>query len=122
MPWIQRMATVANVQFGPGAIEQIDLAKLGPGTGLADIAASLGIATTGPEREYLNSWPAGLQEAVRAALYSAVNRDVRLPVTIAWMPGYDFEVTVAEAAGTSQSIGGMTILMRSRYPADVRPA
>src|SRR6266581_6063539 len=110
MPWVQRMAEIANARFSRERISDIDLAWLAPGTGLAEIADKLEIATTPPERQYLSSWPVGQQEALRAAIYSALNREPRLPVTFMWAPGYDYELSIFETAGTAESRGGMSIL------------
>jgi hypothetical protein len=118
MPWIQRLAEIANRRFSREMINELDLGAFGSEKSLADIAAALEIATTPPEVAYLRGWPAAQQEAVRAALFSALNREPRLPVTFAWTPAYDYEVAIFESAGTSESIGGMTIILRSRYPGD----
>lgn len=69
--------------------------------------------------ELLDRMPIGLQRAISAAAQTAVDR--ALPVTFAWAPGYDWELSVWDVADTDQSRGGMTMLIRSRYPADPHP-
>ena len=123
MPWLQQVAERANMIFGRDNIKSIDLGALEPGTRLSELARRLDIADADPARAdaeaaYLDGWPDGLQEAIRGALFSAVNRESRLPVTIAWSPGYDYEVTITESVGVDGSSGGMTIILRSRYPGD----
>jgi hypothetical protein len=118
MPNMQAMIERLNARFNREAIDQLDAELVAPGTTLAVAARKIGAAQTSAEREYIASWPAGQQEAVRAALYSALTRSPRLPVTMAWTPGYDFEVRISEAAGTRASRGAMTITFSSRYPGD----
>jgi len=125
MPYMQAMVESANAAlngknigtFNPknvalGAGENV---ALGVG-GLSAAVGSLGVPLKDPAKAYayLDSWPVGLQDIIRAAVYSAVLR--KLPVTFAWLPGYDFKVTVTEAAGIPESPGGMTIVLESKYP------
>ena len=57
----------------------------------------------------------------RAVVSSTLQRNPRLPMTFTWMPGYDYELTISEVAGTPESPGGITVLLRTRYPADEHP-
>ena len=118
MPLFQLMAERTNAAFNRQNIVHIEANKLESAGSLGEIAASLGIATTSGERDFLNSFPLAIQEALKAAVRSAVNRTPRLPVTIAWAPGYDFELMVSESKTVSGSIGGLTLFVRSRYPGD----
>ena len=88
---------------------------LAPGKTLIEATKTLGLSLTSDEIEYVSSVPAAQQEAIRGALHSAVSRERRLPVTMAWAPGYDFELTVWEAAATADHAGAMTVLLRSPY-------
>lgn len=127
-PW-QVMSERANLMMSRDNI--LELAKdvqererviLDPNTTLSSAARMVGIAQSDDEENYLSRWPAGIQRALIAALHSAVTRQPPLPVTISWAPGYDFEIQIWEAAGTPTSRGGMTILLRSRYPDEMREA
>jgi len=69
--------------------------------------------------DFAGSMPIGMQRAISAAVRSAVDRG--LPVTFAWAPGYDWELSLWDVADTEQTHGGMTVLIRSRYPADRHP-
>lgn len=121
MPAMQAMTERANVLFNRENIDKIDPQLLAPGVDLPTAARELGIAATEAEVAFLSTWPAGLQEALRATLYSALTTAPRLPVTLAWAPGYDYEMNLFQAAGTAQSIGGTTVTLRSRYPGDAAP-
>lgn len=120
MPALQLMSERANNVFNRTNIQNIS-PSLFVERSFADIAVALGIATNELERRVLNSWPASLQAAITAIIQSAVQRDYRLPVTIAWSPGYDFEVTATESKSVDGSMGGITIFLRSRYPLDPVP-
>lgn len=121
MPYMQAMTARANNILGAASINAIDANLVAPGRNLADAAKDMGIAQRDEEYAFLDSWPAGMKEAIRALVYSALTREPRLPVTIAWNPGYDFGLTVSEAGGTPKSVGGMTIVLQSRYPDDAIP-
>ena len=54
------------------------------------------------------------QQAIQAALYSAVNREQRMPVMFAWIPGYDFELRIFEARQNGGATS-MTIIFASPY-------
>ena len=122
MPHMQAMASRFNEALGHQNIDKIPVEKLGSSGSLEDFLRGAGVVGTDTEMAYLDGWPEGLKEVLRAALRSALGRPGRLPVTISWAPGYDYEVQVWEAPGTAGSRGGMTILMRSRYPADAHPS
>lgn len=115
MPTMQTMATRANSLFSRDNMERIDPSMLEPGADLAVQARNLGIATSDYEQEYLAAFPPGLKEALRAALYSAVQR--KLSVTFAWAPGYAHEISFWDVADTRQTRGGMTVFIRSPLPA-----
>jgi hypothetical protein len=54
-----------------------------------------------------------------SVIRSAVARS--MPITFAWAPGYDYELSVWDVADTADTAGGITVLLRSRYPADPHP-
>jgi hypothetical protein len=115
MPFLQRMAERANDRFNRDNIDNVEADRLATKS-LAALATGLGIARSKAETEYLETWPRSLQAAVAAVLQSAVERQPRVPVTIAWTPAYDYEVDVWESKSVKDSIGAITILLRSPYP------
>jgi hypothetical protein len=110
---MQAMLDRANPLFDLAHISEFPAALLAPGASLVEAAQESGIAATTAEAQFLDSWPAGLKEVIRAGLLSAVTRGIR--ATMAWAPAYDYEVSVWDTPGTEQSPGGMTIFLRSPY-------
>ncbi|HEY5106093.1 MAG TPA: hypothetical protein VII73_04875 [Caulobacteraceae bacterium] len=64
---------------------------------------------------YLDKLPGSFNEAIRGVIYHALSSHPPKPITLAWAPAYDFEMSVWE------SPCGITIHYRSRYPADPHP-
>jgi len=95
-----------------------------PGRSLSQIARE---ARTAPPEllmawaSFLETMPVAIQETVRAVAYAALSADPPVEVTFAWAPSYDFEVTVWQAPDTKVTKGGITVLIRSRYPDDRHP-
>ena len=122
MSTFQTMVNRLNALLHPDNLENLDPARVAPGIPLSDPLRQREIARTDRELEYFMSWPESLREAIRSVVYSALSRSPRIPVTFAWAPGYDYEMTVWEAPGSRESAGGITILLRSRYPNDTHPS
>ena len=121
MPWMQAMVDRGNTMFNRKNVGRVSLKKLnalGREATFADHAVALKIAESPPEQRFLAGWPAGQLAAVSAAIRSCLMREPRMPITFAWAPGYEYEVTIWESAGIQGSEGGMTIMFRSRYPGD----
>lgn len=115
MPFLQRMSERANDLFNRHNIGNIQPDRLATKS-LGALASGLGISQSKTETDYLDAWPHALQAALIAVLQNAVQRQPRVPVTIAWTPGYDYEVNVWESKSIKDSIGAITILLRSPYP------
>lgn len=115
MPFLQKMSERANDLFNRDNIGNVQADRLAAKS-LGDLASGLGISRSKTEADYLDAWPQSLQAALIAVLQSAVQRQPRVPVTIAWSPGYDYEVNVWESQSIPNSIGAITILLRSPYP------
>ena len=114
MPIFLAMSERFNNLFRSDNIGKVPVEPLGPGTKLSELASALGIATSPQERGYLDAWPTGLQEALRATLLSAATR--KMGVVLEWAPGYDYEVHLWEARPTANTKGHISIQLRSRYP------
>lgn len=121
MPYLQGMAERMNTAMNRVNIAGVDPALFEPGKDLVAAAQALGIAAGDTEQAYLNSMPRGMKEAVRATIYDALIRTPRLPVQVTWAAGYDWELGLFESAGTADSIGGVTLNLRGRYPNDAIP-
>lgn len=120
MPMMQVALGGLNRRFDKAGVAQLTQAELGDTASFAELTRSL-LDEDLPEGfdTFIDSMPVGLQRAIRAAVGSAVERG--LPVTFAWAPAYDWEVSIWDVADTTQTHGGMTVVVRSRYPDDTHP-
>ncbi len=124
MPALQSMLSEVNRAFAAGEINK--LAKM-----RAKFATGKKFPTTvfikedhplkAPWDDYLKQMPASFQETVRGIIHHALSTEPPTPVTFAWAPGYDFELTLWHAPDTPRTRGGITVLVKSRYPADAHP-
>jgi hypothetical protein len=74
-----------------------------------------------PWLEFLDTIPVSLQEAVRSVIHHALSQTPPVHITFAWAPSYDFEVSIWDSPDTRATRGGITILIKSRYPHDTHP-
>lgn len=113
MPLLDLMAERANTTLGRNGIPTVDATKLASNS-LREVATALGIAQNSAEQGYLDSWPAGLQHALLAAVRSGVARGI--PATLAWQPGYDYGLQISESHAVGGSVGRLTIILTGPYP------
>jgi hypothetical protein len=96
-----------------------------PGASLADalagLAAEAGTVEHRAFRSYLAQLPGSISEAMRATLHHALSTTPPTLITFAWAPSYDYELTTWQAPDTAETKGGITILIKSRYPSDKHP-
>jgi hypothetical protein len=120
MPDGQVMSGRLNKLFAVPEISELDPQDFAQGADLVALADRFGVAQNGRETGFLSSIPKGILESMRALIYDDLSRPEPLAITWSWAPAYDFELSVWECPGT-QSKGGITVLLRSRYPADKHP-
>ena len=123
MPRMQTAVSAFNASFGPEGVRAIDPDVFAADT---DVTFSESLRRAGVELEeataaFVDGWPSGIKAAVRAVLHDNLTRDGTVPVTFAWAPGYDFEVSIWDVRDTAETAGGITILFKSRYPDDPHP-
>ena len=118
MPFFQAMASRANATLTKQGLRGKDPDLFGEGRSLVADLRELRIVETDEEAAYVDAFPSGLREAVRALLRSNLTSGEPLDVTFSWAPGYDDEVTLWQVANSDRSGGGITIFVRSRYPDD----
>ena len=121
MPNMHAAVHAANTKLAPGAINQIsarDIESVGPNPTLLDLTRKFRITSKPATLEFMSTWPAAQSMGAAAAIMSALTRRPRMPVTLAWLPAYDYKVTISESAGIQGSAGEMTIVLESRYPGD----
>lgn len=120
MPMMQVALGALNERFAMRGIERMQSAEVDLTAPFQELTRELlGDELPPGFDEFAGSMPVGMQAAISAAVRSAVDRG--LPVTFAWAPGYDWELALWDVADTEQTHGGMTVLIRSRYPDDAHP-
>ena len=126
MPAMQTTLHGLNASFGPAnvgntAAQQAQFAHGAPyQQSLADLGSSDPVLNRAL-REYLKKMPGGISETLRSAIHYALGTTPPTNVTFAWAPAYDWEITVWQAPDTAQTKGGITVLVKSRYPDDAHP-
>lgn len=123
MPRMQTAVSAFNATFGPDGIREVDPSGFSSGSGmsLSEALRSAGVELDRATAAYIEGWPTGIQAAVRAVIADNLQRDGTVPITFAWAPGYDFEVSIWDVLDTAETAGGITILFKSRYPDDPHP-
>jgi hypothetical protein len=69
----------------------------------------------------LADFPGSFHVSIRAIINYALSTTPPTQITFAWAPHYDYELNVWQAPDTAETSGGITILIKSRYPTDVHP-
>ena len=123
MPRMQEAVSAFNASFGPQGITEMDseVFALGSDLTLSEALQRAGVELRDETAAFVDGWPSGIRAAVRAVLHDNLTRDGTVPVTFAWVPGYDFEVSIWDVRDTAETAGGITILFKSRYPDDPHP-
>jgi hypothetical protein len=120
---MQTAVSAFNASFGPQGIREMDPEVFAPGDDapFSDALQRAGVELEEATAAFVDRWPSGIKAAVRAVLHDNLTRDGTVPVTFAWAPGYDFEVSIWDVRDTAETAGGITILFKSRYPDDPHP-
>jgi hypothetical protein len=126
MPAMQTTLHGLNASFGPGNVANAagQQAQFAHGAPYQQTLANMGSSDpvlNRALREYLKKMPGGISETLRSAIHYALGTTPPTNVTFAWAPSYDWEITVWQAPDTAQTKGGITILIKSRYPDDAHP-
>lgn len=127
MPKMQTALAGLNHAFSRRHID--DLARrrqmFAPGQALNTVIADLGADGDAVMHRklaaYIAKLPGGLGEALRAAIYDALGTSPPTTITFAWAPHYDYELTLWQAPDAEDTKGGITVLLKSRYPDDRHP-
>jgi hypothetical protein len=124
MPHLQTALGNLNVAFAHDNLAKLAQHReaFAPGKPLAaGIVVDEKMALQPYWKKYLSEIPPAMQEALRAIIYQALSTTPPTQITFAWAAGYDFELSVWQAPDTKTSKGGITILLKSRYPDDKHP-
>lgn len=79
-----------------------------------------------PGVQIMGAMPSGLKAAFQAVVHEnfrrgADGRGPTVPITLAWAPGYDYDLRIWDVADSATSVGGITILLTTRYQTDAHP-
>jgi hypothetical protein len=128
MPIWHEFFNVLNRLTDREHIASLDPQFVAPGMSLLDAAEEGELFMHAGMREFMASTPCGLLESMRALIYYNLTRTDAdgqplspLPMTFAWLPGYDHELTISQTENTEQTAGGITVVVRSRFPNDPHP-
>lgn len=124
MPALQTVFTKLNREFGEDRITGFatHAARFAPGQALdIDFLAPDDKVLQRAWKSYMKTVPLIFHEAVRSAIYVALTADPPTQITFAWAPAYDNEVTVWQAPDTDVTKGGITVVVKGRYPVDTHP-
>lgn len=125
MAGLQTILSHLNLAFSRENIEELAKKRevFAPGKPLAaGVVIKEGTRLHALWVEYVGKLPPSFQEAFRATVYQALSTEPPTPITFAWAPGYDYELNMWHSPDTPPTKGGITILMKSRYPVDPHPA
>jgi hypothetical protein len=125
MAAFQTVLSYLNIAFSKDNIVQLATQRenFAPGRALAQGAVvKEGTRLHALWTDYLAKMPPSFQETFRAIVYHALSTEPPTPITWAWAPGYDYELSIWQSPDTPPTKGGITILLKSRYPSDPNPA
>jgi hypothetical protein len=125
MAAFQTVTSYLNAAFSRDNIGQIASKRelFAPGRSLAQgVVVKEGTRLHALWVEYLGKLPGSFQEVMRSTIYYSLSTEPPTPIVFAWAPGYDYELTIWHSPDTPPTKGGITILMKSRYPSDAHPA
>jgi hypothetical protein len=124
MPHLQTALGTLNVAFSRENIDKLVPRRTAFAEGQAlwqGIVVEQKMALHEHWKKYLGMIPAPMQEAIRAIIFNALGTKPPTTITFAWAPGYDYELSIWQAPDTRTSRGGITVLIKSRYPDDAHP-
>ena len=116
-----------NAAFGGThpRVTKEDRARFAQDASLGPALASV-LPSTHPElnkllEAYVATIPLGIQRSLLAIIHHALTSERQVLLNFAWAPAYDHEITVWHAPDTADTKGGITVLIKSRYPDDKHP-
>ncbi len=124
MPGLQTVLGDLNYAFGKEGIKKLvaEREAFAPGRSLhVGVVVKAGMKIHDAWADYLNDIPKSIQEALRSVMYYALSTTPPTQITFAWAPGYDYELTIWHAPDAPATKGGITVLIKSRYPDDKHP-
>jgi hypothetical protein len=125
MPMLQTYSLKLNNQFHPDRIEAFAAARVqhfaaGKPLDLSFLEED-GTPLHRAWKSYIAKLPMSVSEALRAVIHYALSTKPPTPINFSWAPGYDYELNMWQAPDTKLTRGGITVLLKSRYPDDKHP-
>ena len=71
--------------------------------------------------QYLTTIPKSMQLTIQQIIHYALGTKPPTTVVFAWAPGYDYELNIWQAPDAKVTKGGITVLIKTRYPNDPHP-
>ena len=124
MPILQTVLGQLNAAFTGQSLTTLasQRSAFAPGQPLgAGIVVPKGSQLYDAWQAYLGELPGAFQETLRSIIHYALSTAPPTQITFAWAPSYDYELTVWHAPDTATTKGGITVLVKSRYPTDKHP-
>jgi hypothetical protein len=123
MPVMQTMLNELNRKFAKDQIDAVaaERENYAPGKPLVGALIAGGTPLQRVFKAYFAKLPGAIHETLRGVIYHALSTSPPTQITFAWAPAYDYEVTVWQSPDTKQTKGGITVLVKSRYPDDKHP-
>jgi hypothetical protein len=123
MPVMQTLLNDLNHKFGKDQIQTTAAVKdkYAPGQQVTGALIAGGTPLEAMFKGYLGHMPGAIHETLRSVIHHALSTSPPTQVTFAWAPAYDWEITVWQAPDTRHTKGGITLLIKSRYPDDKHP-
>jgi hypothetical protein len=124
MPALQTACSHLNKAFSREHIRQTAKKKEAFATGkklATGVVMDSKKAMHSPWAGFLDTIPKSLQESIRSVIHYALSQTPPVNITFAWAPSYDFEVSIWDSPDTTATRGGITVLVKSRYPDDAHP-
>ena len=123
MPVMQTMLHELNHKFGRDQIQATATRKdmYAPGEQIVGALIAGGTPLAPAFKDYLAQLPGAIHETLRSVIHHALSTEPPTQITFAWAPAYDYEITVWQAPDTRTTKGGITLLIKSRYPDDKHP-
>jgi hypothetical protein len=124
MPVLQTVLNQLNSAFGGQGLHALAANRdaFAPGKPLgAGLVVQKGTPLYNAWQDYLGQLPGSFQETLRSIIHYALSTAPPTPITFAWAPSYDYELTIWHAPDTPTTKGGISVLIKSRYPNDKHP-
>ncbi|WP_374472297.1 hypothetical protein [Phenylobacterium sp.] len=124
MPMLQTMLSELNVYMGREKIQELakrrDMFAPGANPDYAFLMEAQPRLVSAWQT-YIKEIPPAIRAGVDAVIHQALSTEPPTQVTFAWAPGYDWELNIWQAPDTQTTKGGVTVLIKSRYPDDAHP-